>query len=419
MALLAGGVQQTTQKLAENDRRRGLTVILATIFLIQAGFFLIIPLLSVHFVDGLGWAAAFLGMVLAVRQFTQQGLTMFGGALADRWGAKPLILTGVLVRALSFMVMGTADSKPLLLLSGILVALGGALFDAPIRASIASLARPEEMQDYYARVGIARNLAQMIGPAVGAFLIGFNFQSVGFGAAGFFMLTFLAVWWGVPSISGSLLDENEDGGHSTVFDRLKLVFTDRPYVLFTVLSIGFWFMWVQLALSLPLAAKALSGSNSGVGAFLTVNSLIALSLQFPTIWLIRRYFRPQQALFAGTAITAIGLGTVAFAQKMPHLYFSAFLFSLGVVLVMPNIQTVAAVMADASSRGAYLGFNALALAVGGGLGNMVGGALLDLADTFAMHGLPWLIFCGLGGLTAVGLWWFQRNHPMSRVASSV
>ncbi|MDJ0752419.1 MAG: MFS transporter [Ardenticatenaceae bacterium] len=419
MALLAGGVHPTTQKLAEHDRRRGLTVILTTIFLIQAGFFLIIPLLSVHFVDGLGWAAAFLGMVLAVRQFTQQGLTMFGGALADRWGAKPLILTGVLVRALSFMVMGTADSKTLLLLSGILVALGGALFDAPIRASIAALARPEEMQDYYARVGIARNLAQMIGPAVGAFLIGFNFQSVGFGAAGFFMLTFLAVWWGVPSISGALLDDNEGGGNRTVIDRLKLVFTDRPYVLFTALSIGFWFMWVQLALSLPLAAKALSGSNSGVGAFLTVNSLIAVSLQFPTIWVIRRYFKPQQALFAGTAITAIGLGTVAFAQKMPHLYFSAFLFSLGVVLVMPNMQTVAAVMADASSRGAYLGFNALALALGGGLGNMVGGALLDLAETFAMQSLPWLIFCGLGGLTAFGLWWFQRTHPMGQVASSV
>ena len=74
------------QQVAVNDlspraRVRGLRTVLAVWFLMNAGFFLIIPLLSVHYVDRLGWAAAFIGVVLAVRQFAQQGLTIFGG----RW----------------------------------------------------------------------------------------------------------------------------------------------------------------------------------------------------------------------------------------------------------------------------------------------------------------------------------------------
>ncbi len=103
-------------------------------FLMNAGFFLIIPLVSVHFVDDLGWAAAFIGLVLAVRQFVEQGLTVFGGALADTVGPKQLILLGVLIRAVSFVLMGYATVPWMLLLSGFLAAVGGALFDAPQKA---------------------------------------------------------------------------------------------------------------------------------------------------------------------------------------------------------------------------------------------------------------------------------------------
>ncbi|MCA9995276.1 MAG: hypothetical protein KDE56_06000, partial [Anaerolineales bacterium] len=78
--------QTLASDLTPQARQRGLTVALVTWFLMNAGFFLIIPLLSVHYVDDLGWAAAFIGVVLAVRQFLQQGLTLFGGALADRVG---------------------------------------------------------------------------------------------------------------------------------------------------------------------------------------------------------------------------------------------------------------------------------------------------------------------------------------------
>lgn len=124
-------MQLSATVLDETARRRGLYTVMAVTFLMNAGFFLIIPLVSVHYVDRLGWAAAFIGLVLAVRQFTQQGLTVFGGALADRFGPRRLILTGIMIRTVSFVVMGYAAQPWVLLLSGFLAAVGGALFDAP------------------------------------------------------------------------------------------------------------------------------------------------------------------------------------------------------------------------------------------------------------------------------------------------
>ena len=65
--------------LSDAARRRGLIAILGDTFFMWGGFFMVIPLISVHYVDDLGWPAASIGLVLAARQLTQQGLTLPGG----------------------------------------------------------------------------------------------------------------------------------------------------------------------------------------------------------------------------------------------------------------------------------------------------------------------------------------------------
>ena len=83
----------TTNTLSEAARKRGLIALLIDVFCMYTGFFMVVPLISVHYVDGLGWAAASIGLVLAVRQLTQQGLTLVGGVLADQIGVKLLLFT--------------------------------------------------------------------------------------------------------------------------------------------------------------------------------------------------------------------------------------------------------------------------------------------------------------------------------------
>jgi predicted MFS family arabinose efflux permease len=60
------------------------------------GFFMVLPYLSVHLTEDLGLRAAFVGVVLGLRTFSQQGLFFIGGSLADRWGVKPVVVAGCL-----------------------------------------------------------------------------------------------------------------------------------------------------------------------------------------------------------------------------------------------------------------------------------------------------------------------------------
>ena len=87
-------------------------VLLANSALMSAGFFMLIPLLSVHLTQDAGFSGAAAGAVLAVRQLTQQGLMVFGGALADRVGYKPVIAAGMLVRAAGFFGFALSDALP-------------------------------------------------------------------------------------------------------------------------------------------------------------------------------------------------------------------------------------------------------------------------------------------------------------------
>src|SRR5947208_5474045 len=143
-----------THSLSAAVRRRGLYTLMADSFLMWAGFFMIIPLLSIYYVEKLGWAATSIGIVLAVRQFTQQGLTPISGVLADRFGAKGLILAGLLLRTIGFGSMAWADTFPLLIGCSILAALGGSMFESPRSAAVAALTDDTNRGRYYALTGV-------------------------------------------------------------------------------------------------------------------------------------------------------------------------------------------------------------------------------------------------------------------------
>lgn len=367
----------------------------------NAGFFLIIPLVSVHYVDRLGWAAAFIGVVLAVRQFAQQSLTVFGGALADRFGPRPLILSGILIRTISFVVMGYAAEPWVLLLSGFLAAVGGALFDAPQRATLATLAPEDKLNEVYGRLGILQNIARTIGPLIGAFLIRFDFTMVGLGSAAFFLASFFVTLFFLPPVCVSSAEQSVRAG-------LKLAWRDRAFVTFTALMMGYWFMWVQLSIAMPLEIKHLTGEDSSVGIMFTVSAVLAIILQVPALRFSERYLRPTPTIISGMVIMAIGMGSIAFTQSVIAFYAALLFFSLGTVLATPSAQTVTAEMSDARARGAYFGVGSLAMAVGGGLGHIMGGTLVDQAAQQNTPGLPWIIFAGVGLLSAAGLWIFYR-----------
>lgn len=384
-------------RLGAAAKRRGLWVLLVSTFFAWGGFFMVIPMISVHYVDGLGWTAGAIGLVLAMRQFLQQGLTPFSGVLADRYGSKPPIVIGMLIRAVGFGAMAFAVTYPILMGSAIVAAIGGALFESPRSAAIAALTNERERSAYFAKMGVVSGLGITAGTQTGALLLEFDFRYVALASAVCYVILFVLIVLWLPAVKVS-----ERGG---ALQGLRLAFRDRTFVSYTGFMGGHQFMSAQFSITLPLIATAIAGNPSAVAWVYAVNSAVAVILGYPVPRMAERRLGAPGALISGVVITALGLLLIGFSRGLFSLLIAVLIYSIGIVLARPSDQTVAAGLANPAALGSYFGVAALAVAFGGGLGNYAGGVLYDLGAHLGLPALPWVIFAAIGLVAAAGLWW--------------
>jgi MFS transporter, DHA1 family, multidrug resistance protein len=398
---------QTALGLPSDTRKaRATLVLLVGNLLMWGGFFMVIPLISVHYVKGLGWAASLIGIVLALRQFTQQGVTVFSGALADRFGAKGLILLGLLVRVLGFMSMAWAETFPLLLASALLAGLGGALFESPKAAAMAALSDEASRRRMFAVQGISGNLGMALGILAGSLLIKTSFDAVAIISGLCYVVVFAITALLMPQVDVAT-------GQRTLLAGLGMAAKDKRFVVFVLLSMGYFLLWSQLSLGVSLKAEDLAGTESAVSWVFLTNTVFAIGLQYPVVRWLEPRLKPLSGLILGVSLMTLGLGFIALVANIWLLLACVAIFATGSLIMSPNQQTLMADLADAKVLGSYMGFGSLGLAVGGSLGNYVSGVLYDLGKWLGFDDLLWLVLFGVGVLTVLGLAWFGRRYEMS------
>ncbi|MEY2846043.1 MAG: hypothetical protein RL076_1589 [Chloroflexota bacterium] len=391
--------------LTVRQRQYGMYVMIINSFMMWGGFFMVVPLISIHYVEQLGWATATIGIVLGVRQLFQQGFTVVGGMLADRFGARLLILCGLIMRFVGFGAMAWADTFPLLLGSAIFAALGGALFDSPSSATIAALTTSENRARFFSILGVVRNLGMAIGPLVGTWLLDYNFGVVAISAGSCYIVAWIATYVLLPDVAVAT-------GQGKITAGIGMALRDGRFMLFNALLLGYWFMWTQITLAIPLKATDISGDNNAVSWVYGVNSLMSIVLQYPLMRFTERYLSPASTLALGIGIMAIGLGAIAISPTLPMLLVCVALYSLGGLLASPSQQTVAANLANSAALGSYFGVAGLAIAVGGGMGSFSGGTLYGLGKSLQQPYLPWLTFMGVGVITGILLVIYFHRYRM-------
>ena len=391
--------------------RIGVVTILANTALMNVGFTMLIPIISVYFTTEFAMTGAAVGSVLAVRQFAQQGLMMFGGAFGDRWGHKPIICAGYLVRAFGFVGFAYSTTLPALFASAVVAALGGALFEATSKAALASLVPPDRRAGVFSLAALCGGVGLAIGPLVGVALLNVGFLWVGLGAAGCFFVAALVTLLLMPATRTAAGASGPVGVRAS----LGVVVRDRQFVVFTALLVGFWFLNNQIYISVPLLAVRLTHDTALVGAIFASQAVAAILLQVPLTRLASRYLAPPLAIALGLLLMGGGLGLMAVATSGAALVACALAFAVGRVVVEPIKDTLTANMADPSGLAAYFGFGFLALAVGGTAGNYLGGWLMDLALAPSLVALPWVTFAVIGLVSALGMAAFRVR---SRVAAT-
>lgn len=392
--------------VADPRRRTGLNVLLVYTFFMVAGFAMLMPLVAVHFVKNVGLGVASVGMALAVRQVMQQGLAIGGGMLADRYGVKTMMCLGVLLRAAGFSALAFAGDLPLLLVAMALSALGGALFEAPYQAAIAALTDESDRPRYYALSNWVSGVATTLGPLIGVALLRFDFQWVCHAAATCFALNFMIVWRGMPAMPAPAKPPS-------LFGHMGLAVRDRPFMHLVLLLMLYWCMAVQLNLGFPLLAERLSGGMDGVGVMFALSAALTVVLQVPLLRVLESRMSPGRVLVMGIVLMSASTIALGFVDGFAAFLGCIALFSIGAILSRPTQQTLIASLSNPAALGTYLGLSSISLAIGGGLGNIAGGWLIDVADARNWPALPWLLFGCVGVLCAAGLLRHLHEHPRS------
>jgi MFS transporter, DHA1 family, multidrug resistance protein len=391
---------------------RGVWVLLVDQALLNAGFYMLLPLLTVHLTRDLGFDATAVGVVLAVRNLVQQGAAPLGGTFADRVGYKPTILAGFVVRSIGFLMFAVSETGPAVLGGALVTALGGALFDPPGRAALAHLTPDAERQNVYAAAGSAAWFGQVVGPLIGALLLPFSFQLVSIASAATFLLAAAQAALFLPA------GMRGDVTNVTFWATLGSALSDREFARFTGLLLGFYFLSSQPVITVPLLAARLVGPQA-IGPLFAIQAALAMVLQVPLVhWTARRAGPLAQVTLA---LLLMGLGFVLFAlaDGFGVLAVATAVVAVGQLFVSPAQSTVTARLAGGRA-GAYFGVGSLALALGGALGNATGGALLDLGTSLSAPWLPWTSMASVGGLTALGFAWLNRDRRLrQRLASGM
>jgi MFS transporter, DHA1 family, multidrug resistance protein len=397
------------------------------------GFSILIPLLAIHFTHSLGFTAAAIGLVLAVRQVSQQGLDLVGGVFADRFGARTAIVIGCMVRAAGFLGIGFSHTLPVLMWWAIVSGIGGAFFDASGTAALADLVAPEQRQQAFAASATLGNVGQTLGPLVGVALLGVDFLVVSVAAAGCFVVVGLLTlaWLPASALRSAAAEpasrpDRPGKAHPRVSlqvgTTLRTLWSDRSFVWLTALLAGFWFLWAQINITVPLAAAQLGGARLAGVAF-AINAAPAILLQYPVARFVGQRYPARVVLAISVALCGAGMA-LAFASPSLAVFFGGIsIFALARMLIWPMVNVVTADMAPAGRLGAYFGFGALAVAIGAGVGQFAGGFLYDAAHTYHQPALLWVSMILVGAGVAVGLWRLplpdSRRRPAPEPALNV
>ena len=283
--------------------------------------------------------------------------------------------------------------------------MGGALFDAPFQAATVALTRVDERREFYLLANYLGGIAATLGPLFGMVLMWMDFSIVGLAAGSCFLANVVVALRYFPNSRSPAPD---DGDNTPQIRRLM---RDRVYLRFVAILCGYWFVVMQINISFPLLAEALTGTKSSASLFFVFSNGLTLVLQYFLVRWLQRHCQSHQLLMAGTLVMTFGTFFLGTSGNFAIFLVWIAVYSIGFLVSRPMLDVLVAHLAHPKALGLYVGFSGVSIGVGGGLGNFVGGWLYDLGRDLAMPLLPWSVFAVIGVVTTWQLWLFFRRYP--------
>lgn len=371
-----------------------LRLLIGSQFAFNVGFFMVLPYLAAHLGGALGLAGWLVGLVLGLRTFSQQGLFVVGGALTDRFGARPVVVVGCVLRVAGFVWLGFAQGTGAVIGSVLLVGFAAALFSPAVETETARQAVRHEQAvgtprtRVLALFSVAGQAGTLIGPPLGALLLLGGFRAACVVGAAVFLLVLAGHLRlmprrapGAPAGSGR--------PRRSLGEKLRPLWRNRPFLWLCLAYSGYLLSYNQLYLALPQEVERATGGQTALGWLLAYASVLYIAVQLPLLgWAGARCSRRGVLRWglllvaSGFSLSALLMPTTVLGGLLPSLVFVSAL-TLGQVLIVPTVRAWIPDLVDDRQLGLFTGTLSSLSGLAVLLGSVPIGALLDLAGPWA------------------------------------
>ncbi|MFE6165881.1 MDR family MFS transporter [Streptomyces sp. NPDC056486] len=383
-----------------------LRLLILTQLAFNIGFFAVLPFLAEHLGTAIGMAGWLVGLVLGLRTFSQQGLFVVGGALTDRYGVRPVVLTGCSLRIAGFAWLGYAQQTWSVIGAVLLIGFAAALFSPAVESEVARQAVLWEEAGsgprtrILALLTVAGQAGAFVGPLLGALLLSVDFRTVCLAGSGVFVLVLAGHLWLLPQHIPGRARIRVRGG---VRDMLR----NRRFLAVCGAYGAYLLAYNQLYLALPQEVERTAGSQAPLAWLFALSSILVVTTQLPvTHWAADR-LDLRRSMAAGLVLISVGFAVVALARPaawtgvaglLPAAAFVV-LLTLGQMLVAPAARAWVPDLTPDGRLGLYTG----ALSSVSGLIVLAGSAATgSLLDAGLPPWVPWLALAAIP-LVAVAL----------------
>jgi multidrug resistance protein len=342
---------------------RQLWVLMATVFVDMIGFTIVLPLLP-FYATRFGARPAMVGVLISAFAFAQLVTSPFWGRLSDRYGRRPMILTGLVLSAVAYVLFGLAHSLVALFLSRLVQGMGSGTTGV-VQAYVSDSIAPEERAKALGWVTAATSLGVTIGPLIGSFATYLGPAAPGYLAAGLCVANVLSAARWLPE-SKAKDDPGQRKPERRLAGALWDVFTHPTSAVGSLIwlyAIGMMaFMAMNGVLALYLRQEYAVNERT-IGWFYTYVGAIGVVMRAVLLGPLVRRFGEVGVMRLGTLALASGMAILPVPAWLPlsmparlaALAFVVLLMPVGTALLFPSTTALVSRRSPRNETGQLMG----------------------------------------------------------------
>ncbi len=367
-------------------------------------------------------------------------LPLVGGPLADKFGFRRMLAFAYLVMSLGYFLLGSLSApwmagfrEALPLATVVLVilaipAMGPAIVKPCVVGTTARASKENVRSVGYSIYYTLVNVGGMLGPLIAGWVhthIGVETVFRVCALSVFLMFFAILLFFSDPKKKG----EPTSTSFAQVGKNFWTVVSNFKFMAFLVIFSGFYFVFWQEFIAMPLYVHKFLDPDVNIEYLLTVDPTVVILFTIPVNYLVRKW-KPFTAMTTGLLVSSVSwllltadsllpvmnsfagmFGAVGITIKGTTLLVSIALVILaaGELILSPRLYEYVSRLAPPGQQGVYMGFAFLPVAIGFYTAGAVGGRLVQYygKNPTTAYQLWWVI-SGLGFLATLLMWIYNR-----------